>query len=421
VLDAVVTVAWRLLPRQRVEYRYCVPVCKANICQPWGRQYYCPRRELIVKAYQPLLLICTSAGVGGTERVVLALAKGLAGQGLEVETLFPEAQGETGASFLADSMGAVIQTTAGVRNFRLSRRPRHIIALYRLVRAKRARLVNIHFGNNRISIWDVLAIRLAGAQRCFASVHHASPLSSRRARFATRLVSLLCSRVVVTTPVLTEILVGAGVPQRKIIEIPLGLDQPKPARSQREARKVLELPPDALVIGSLGRLVASKGFDDLIAAVALIKRGIRPIHLVIGGEGPLEHRLRDLARSKLGARSQVLGRISDPGLLYAASDLFALASHEEGFGLVFIEAALHGIPSVAADVGGVSFAIAHGQTGTIVAHGDLPALANAMSTLLHDDKERGQMGAAARARAIREFTVDKLVEPYRKLLFETVG
>jgi glycosyltransferase involved in cell wall biosynthesis len=374
---------------------------------------------LIVTAYEPLLLICTSAGVGGTERVVLALAKGLAAKGVEVEALFPEAQGETGAGFLADAMGTVIHTSAGVRNFRLSRRPRDFFALYKLVRSKRARLVNIHFGNNRISIWDVLAIRLAGAHRCFASVHHASPLDSVRARFATRLVSQQCSRVVVTTPALTAIIVGAGVAHTKIIEIPLGLDQPAGARSQLQARQLLGLPPDALVIGSLGRLVATKGFDDLIAAVALIKPGSRPIHLLIGGEGPLENSLRELAHAKLGGRAQVLGRISDPGLLYAASDLFSLASHEEGFGLVFIEAALHGIPSVAANVGGVSYAIAHGQTGLIVAHGDLPALANAMGALLRDDKERGRMGAAARERAIREFSVDKLVEPYRKLLFET--
>jgi glycosyltransferase involved in cell wall biosynthesis len=367
------------------------------------------------------LLICTSAGIGGTERVVLSLSKGLAARGIAVETLFPEARGETGARFLADAMGAVIETSTRVRNFRLGRDPRHIVALYKLIRSKRARLVNIHFGNNRISIWDVLAIRLAGASRCFASVHHASPLDSSRARFATRLVSWLCSRIVVTTPVLTEILVGAGVSRHKITEISLGVDPPGGAPTQEEARRILGLPADALVIGSLGRLAPTKGFDDLIAAVALIKPGLRPIHLLIGGEGPLESSLRELARATLGGRAHVVGRISDPALLYSASDLFSLASHEEGFGLVFIEAAFHGIPSVAANVGGVSHAIAHGQTGLIVAHGDLPALADAMSALLHDAELRSRMGAAARKRAAREFGTDRLVEGYRNLLFQTIG
>jgi glycosyltransferase involved in cell wall biosynthesis len=375
----------------------------------------------VIKTQEPLLLICTAPGIGGTERVVLVLAKGLTARGVPLEAVFAEAEDETGARFLAEAMGAVIETSAGVRSFRLGRSPRHFLALYKLVRSKRAKIVNIHFGNNRVSIWDTLAIRLAGVRRCIASVHHASPLASARARLATMLASWLCDRIVVTTPVLTEILAGAMVARRKIVEIPLGLDQPRFTSGQAEARRSLGLPTDALVVGSLGRLVTSKGFDDLIEAVALIKQEVRPIHLAIGGEGPLEGSLRKLAEDKLGERAHVLGRISDPGLLYAASDVFSLASHEEGFGLVFIEAALHGVPSVATSVGGVSYAIAHGQTGIVVSHGDLPAFASALGGLLHDEYGRGRMGAAARERAVRQFTVDNMVEQYRKLLFENVG
>jgi glycosyltransferase involved in cell wall biosynthesis len=372
----------------------------------------------VIKASQTHLLICTSAGVGGTERAVLALAKGLVAKGIVLDTLFPEAEGEeTSARFLADAMGVVMETSTAVRNFRHSRSPRHMFALYKLVRSKRARLVNIHFGNNRISIWDSLAIRLAGVHRCIASVHHVSPFNSVRARFATMLASRLCSSVVVTTPVLTEILVEAGVSRHKIIEISLGLEQLSAAPSQVEARKALGLPAEALVVGSLGRLVTSKGFDDLIAAVALVKQTNRPIHLAIGGEGPLEDNLRELVRIRLGGHGHVLGRISDPSLLYSASDLFSLASHEEGFGLVFIEAALHGVPSVAFNVGGVSYAIKSGETGIVVPHGDLPALANAIGSLLHNEKERGRMGASARERAIREFSLHNMIEKYHQLLF----
>jgi glycosyltransferase involved in cell wall biosynthesis len=353
--------------------------------------------------------------------VVLALSKGLAARGLALEAIFPEAKGETSARFLADAMGAAMETSTAVRDFRLSRNLHHLLALYRLVRSKKARVVNIHFGNSRISFWDTLAIRLAGTHRCFASVHHASPFEGIRDRFATKLSSLLCSRVVVTTPALTKILVEAGVSQRKIIEIPLGLSQPASLPSQHEARKLLGLPADALVIGSLGRLVPTKGFDDLITAVALIPQEARAIHLVIGGEGPLEGSLRELAHAKLGTCAHVLGRIDNPSLLYSASDLFSLASHEEGFGLVFIEAALHGVPSVAPNVGGIAYAIAHGQTGIVVAHRDLNALANAMRSLLHDEKGRRRMGEAARERAIRKFNVYSMVDQYRNLLFQTIG
>ena len=355
--------------------------------------------------------------------MVLALSKGFAARGLALEeAIFPEAKRETSARFLADAMEAAMETSTAVRDFRLSRNLQHVLALYRLLRSKKARVVNINFGNDRISFWDTLAIRLAGVHRRFASVHHASPFEGIRDRFVTKLGSLFCSRVVVTIPALTEILVEAGVSQRKIIEIPLSLSQRASLSSQHEARKILGLPADAFVIGSLGRLVPSKGFDDLVTAVAVVRRETRPIHLVIGGKGYLENSLREFAHAKLGTCAHVLGRIDDPSLLYSACDLFSLASHEEGFGLVFsLRPYSMAFRALRSTFGGVAYAIARGQTGIVVAHRDLKALANAIGSLLHDDKERRRMGAAARERAIREFGVDNMVDQYRNLRFQTIG
>jgi len=330
--------------------------------------------------------------------------------------VFADPAGELGAQVLAEEMGISIRTTKSIRHFALSRKPRHVLSLFKFVRSTGAKCVNIHFGNNRISIWDCLAIRLAGARTCIASVHHAAPFKDRRARTLTRLASRLCSHVVVTTPVLTQILSEAGVERSKIVEIPIGLTPPTYTPSRDEARKELRLPNNALVVASLGRLQSSKGFDDLIAAVSLATAGYRPVHLVIGGEGPLKENLRKWARERLGERGHVLGHIDRPEILYAACDLMCLASHEEGFGLVFMEAAFQGVPSVAYNVGGVPYAIKHEHTGFLVPDGNCLALSEAIEILLRDEVLRNQMGKAARDRGYKEYSESLMTERYSKLL-----
>jgi glycosyltransferase involved in cell wall biosynthesis len=151
--------------------------------------------------------------------------------------------------------------------------------------------------------------------------------------------------------------------------------------------------------------------------VALLEPGPQPVHLLIGGEGPDYPSLEALARSALGERCRLLGRIADPTVLYAAIDVFALASHEEGFGLVFIEAAFQGVPSVAARVGGVPYAVEHERTGLLVPDRDPPALAAAIGRLLGDCELHRTIGAAAQARARREFSERQMATRYRAVLF----
>jgi phosphatidylinositol alpha-1,6-mannosyltransferase len=82
---------------------------------------------------------------------------------------------------------------------------------------------------------------------------------------------------------------------------------------------------------------------------------------------------------------------------------------QEGFGIVFVEAAACGVPQVAGDSGGAAEAVAHGETGLVVRHPEDPdAVAVALATLLDDGDLRRSLGTAARARAVAEFTYDRL-------------
>ncbi|HEX3273916.1 MAG TPA: glycosyltransferase family 4 protein [Gemmatimonadales bacterium] len=162
---------------------------------------------------------------------------------------------------------------------------------------------------------------------------------------------------------------------------------------------------------SVGRLAEThKGFDRSVEALPAILAGAPDTHLVMAGPGdPAE--LAALA-DQLGVRERVhfLGLVPRERLLalYAACDLLLLPGREvrgsaEGFGIVFLEAALAGKPSVAGRVGGAREAVSDGQTGLLV-DGDSPAeVAKAVLTLLGDPALRDRLGQAARERALREF------------------
>ena len=119
---------------------------------------------------------------------------------------------------------------------------------------------------------------------------------------------------------------------------------------------------------------------------------------------------------RLSCRAQFLGRVADTTDAYAAADLFVMPSREEGFGLVYIEAAFHGVPSIGCRVGGVPVAIHEGKTGLLIEPGDTGALSAAIQQLRCDEGLRLRMGSAARERALAEFTEATMAQRYEQVL-----
>ena len=186
------------------------------------------------------------------------------------------------------------------------------------------------------------------------------------------------------------------------------------------ARERLGLPTDAQIVLSLSRLVPRKGFDTAIRAVAAMRATHPELVLAIAGTGRDGERLRKLA-AELEAPVQFLGRVADDDLpdLYGCADVFAMVCRnrwggleQEGFGIVFVEAAACGVPQVAGRSGGAAEAVADGETGVIVRHpGGDTAVAEtvaAFGRLLDDDELRAGMREASRERAVNQFGYDVL-------------
>ncbi|QGG95579.1 glycosyltransferase family 4 protein [Actinomarinicola tropica] len=207
-----------------------------------------------------------------------------------------------------------------------------------------------------------------------------------------------------------------------VVQVPPGVDVerfvPLDDAARRRARARLGLPHEALVVLGLSRLVPRKGFDVVIEAAARLAPHHPSLLVAIGGGGRDRARLERLARRR-GAPVRFLGRVPDADMpaLYGCADLFAMVCRgnrwagleQEGFGIVFLEAAAAGVPQVAGRSGGSHEAVDHGTTGLVVDDPtDAGQVARAIEQLVVDPERRREMGRAARARVETELTYDVL-------------
>ncbi|HEX2048988.1 MAG TPA: glycosyltransferase family 4 protein [Acidimicrobiales bacterium] len=211
---------------------------------------------------------------------------------------------------------------------------------------------------------------------------------------------------------------GAPLPLQVV---PPGVDvdrfRPLDPDEKHRARAAAGLPVDGRVVVGVSRLVPRKGFDVLIAAASLLAPLHPDLTVALVGAGRDRARLERLVAST-GAPVRLLGFVADadmPGLL-ACADVFAMPCRsrwggleQEGFGIVFLEAAACGVPGVAGASGGSHEAVASGETGFVVRRpADPVAVAAALARLLDDPELCRAMGGAARRRAEERFSYDRL-------------
>lgn len=213
----------------------------------------------------------------------------------------------------------------------------------------------------------------------------------------------------------------AGGRMPTALEIPPGVDcdrfVPLDAGSKAAARARLGLPTEGPLVVSVSRLVPRKGMDVLVDAATRLRPSFPDLVVAVAGTGREHERLAaQVARTT--APVHLLGRISEEAkvALLGAADVFVMACRnrwlgleQEGFGIVFVEAAACGVPQVAGDSGGAAEAVEHGVTGLVLDAPDDPgALALAVRRLLADPDRRHQMGVAARQRALESFDYARL-------------
>jgi lipopolysaccharide/colanic/teichoic acid biosynthesis glycosyltransferase/glycosyltransferase involved in cell wall biosynthesis len=178
-------------------------------------------------------------------------------------------------------------------------------------------------------------------------------------------------------------------------------------------RKEHGIPPGALVVGFVGRLVRDKGVTELAQAWKVLSAKFPELHLLIVGplepHDPLAPEMLNLLRAD---RVLWVGEVPIEGMprLYCAMDVLVLPTYREGFPTVLLEAAAMELPVVATRIPGCVDAVRDGETGKLVPARDAVALAEALSAYLRDSALRRQHGTAGRARVLRVFQPQALAE-----------
>jgi len=221
----------------------------------------------------------------------------------------------------------------------------------------------------------------------------------------------------------------AGGSSLPLTVIPPGVDtqrfRPLSNDERISARREFGVSDDAELIVGVSRLVPRKGFDTLIEVAAALRASRPRLQVLIGGGGRDAKRLQKLI-DKLGAPVRMLGRVTDEQLplLYGCADVSAMLCRsrwggleQEGFGIVFSEAASCGVPQIAGKSGGAADAVLDGLTGKVVQNpSDVAQVASTVAQLLDDAFLRSLMSVASRERALNTFDYDVLTKSLAQVL-----
>ena len=225
-----------------------------------------------------------------------------------------------------------------------------------------------------------------------------------------------------------EACVQRGLPKEKLAVVHNGvkLDRftpctwPAGARSNHPFRS--SLPPNALLLASVGRQVKRKGFAWFIEHVMPVLPD--HVHYWLGGDGPEQRAIEEaIASNGLEKRVRLLGRLGDAELtdLYQSADLFVMPNipipgDMEGFGIVMLEAAMNGLPAVAAHLEGIREVITPGKNGYFVETGDVAGYASRINALDTDRVALSALSVASTEHVAATFGWDAVATNYVRAL-----
>lgn len=356
---------------------------------------------------------------GGLESLVAAMARRFVGSRVTVSAVtLSGREGRVGEQIrpLLDNL-----MLASTTRFLSLLHPR---SLARTIAATRPDIVHIHSG-----CWYIAsrAAALAGVRRIVFTEHGREFNDPPLWRALDRRASMRTHDIVAVSDRLASYLVNTvRVKKSKVLCIPNGVDTSvfAPGGIDPHIRTKLGLPPDCMLVGSVGRLEPVKAYDRLLHAVADISRaGDGPkIACVIWGDGSERARLSSLAE-QLGIRELVRlpGWTDNSAACYRTLDVFALVSTSEGASVSLMEALATGIAPVVTDVGANAEILGPQLSGQVVPSGDQDQLRTVLLRTLNDAQMRLRAGVVGRENVVRRFSLDAMVSSYESLYLSAEG
>lgn len=368
----------------------------------------------------PVLHIITRLIIGGAQENTMFTAALLDPARFDVEILSGPQTGSEG-SLIAEVRARDIPLTILPQLLRQINPLNDLLALWKLTRLMRQkRYAIVHTHSSKAGVIGRLAARLAGVPVIVHTVHgwsfhdHMSPARRKMyvllEKFAA---SFTDAMIVVAQPDIEKGLrEGIGRPEQyHVIRSAIPLDEFDPAAVDRDAvRRELGLPPNAPVLGNVGRFSPQKNPLDWVRVAGEVGRALPDCHFLLVGDGPLRADVEAaLVAEGIAERTVLTGLRRDVPRMMAALDVFLLTSLWEGLPRVIPQALALEIPVVANRADGTAEAIAHGETGFLCEPGEITELAGHCVTLLRNPDLRRAMGQRGREFVNREFDVRRMV------------
>ncbi|MCD7443356.1 glycosyltransferase family 4 protein [Streptomyces lincolnensis] len=301
--------------------------------------------------------------------------------------------------------------TVQIPGFRHTLTPADLLVLGRLVRLiRRERFVVVHTHSGKGGFLGRAAARLCRTPVVVHTFHGFSfhPYMSRPRRTLYRRLERTTRRfthafLAVSPRVAEEAVAERLAPPGRVHVVPSAVDlEHIPERFDPAARRVLGVPRETPLIGTVGRLDAQKAPHDFVRMAAAI-RAVRPdTAFVMIGDGPLEDEVRRLA-ADLDVDVIFTGHRPDASWLVAGVDVFVTTSLYEGLGRALTEALATARPVVATAVNGVPDLVEHGATGLLVPPRDPEGEARAVGWLLDHPGDAAEMARQGRQRVRTSF------------------
>ncbi len=188
---------------------------------------------------------------------------------------------------------------------------------------------------------------------------------------------------------------------------------------KKSKKQSIGIPPDAAVIGAIGRLTTQKGFSFLIDAIPNVLAKHPHVYFLIIGDGPLAGELKAQAeRLEVSSHTLFVGRRSDVDELLACMDLFVSSSLWEGIPTVILESMASDVPVVATKIPGTTELVQHGVNGWLVPAEELQALSEGISHLLNSHTLRQELVIHAQE-TIQNYSINSIAEQYEQLYLRT--
>lgn len=365
-----------------------------------------------------IVIIITGLSTGGAEIMLLKVLERLDRQRFAPHVISLTTLGELGQRIAA--LGIPVDAI-GMKPGLFS--PSGFFRLVRLL--KRLNPDVVHTWMYHADLLGGLAARLAGVSSIGWCIRN-SNLDKDKTKLSTRAVVGLCAslskwvptRILSCSEKARQIHVARGYVTEKMVVVPNGFDLTrfKPDKDARcRIRAELGMTEQTPLVGLIGRFDPQKNHAGFFEAATVLHRRMPHVHFALAGQGIDTGNaalMQAITRAGVLANTHLLGLRNDMPELMAALDILASSSYGEAFPNVLGEAMACGAPCAVTDVGDSAYIV--GDTGRVVASGDMAGLAAALEALLAlQPSEKAALGERARARVADYFEIGKVVQQYQ--------